>query len=88
MIFTNKGNKRGLPNGIVKVENGYAARYNLVELGIYDSIEEAYEVYAVAKEQHIKQVADEYKEIIPENVYDALYKYKVYMQSDKNIQAA
>lgn len=88
MIFTNKGNRRGLPNGITKVEEGYAARYNLVELGIYDSIEEAYGIYAVAKEEHIKQVADEYKEIIPNNVYDALYKYKVYMQSDKNIQAA
>ena len=88
MIFTNKNNKRGLPNGIVKVEDGYSARYNLVELGIHNSIEEAHKVYALAKEQHIKQVADEYKEIIPENVYDALYKYKVYMQSDKNIQAA
>ena len=88
MIFTNKKNKRGLPNGITKVENGYSARYNLVELGIYDSIEEAYEVYAVAKEKHIKQVADEYKDVIPAHVYEALYRYKVDIRNDKNYMVA
>ena len=88
MIFTNKGNKRGLPNGIMQVGDKYSARYNLVELGVYDSLEEAYTIYARAKENHIKQVADEYKNKIPVYVYDALYNYKVDIRNDKNLMAA
>lgn len=88
MIFVNKENKRGLPNGIDKCENGYMAKYNGEELGIYKTLDEAYSVYAIAKETHIKQVADEYKDLIPKKVYEALYSYKVRLEFDKNFQAA
>lgn len=88
MIFMNKSNNRGLPNGIVQQGNGYLAKYNTRELGVYDTVMDAYEVYAQAKEEYIKQVADEYKEIIPEQVYNALYKYKVDIRNDKNYNAA
>jgi hypothetical protein len=88
MIFTNKSNERGLPNGITHYEIGYSAKYNTKELGVYETLEEAYLVYAQEKEKHIRQVADEYKELIPEHVYKALCEYKVYMEHDKNIQAA
>ena len=46
-------------------------------LGIYDTIEEAFKVYKNFKENYIKKIANEYKESIPKEVYDALYKYKV-----------
>jgi hypothetical protein len=29
------------------------------------------------KENYIKQVADEYKDLIPQKVYEALYRYEV-----------
>lgn len=84
MLFANKPNKRGLPNGIREEKGGYTARYNGKELGVYGTIEEAYGVYAETKERAIKQIADEYINIIPKKVYDALYAYKVNINNDKN----
>ena len=37
-----------------------------------------------AEEKRIKEMADEYKNIIPKKVYDALYAYKVDIRNDKN----
>ena len=33
--------------------------------------------YKIMKETYIKQIADEYKELIPNILYNALYKYEV-----------
>jgi hypothetical protein len=87
MLFTNKANDRGLPNGITRAGNKYLAKYNHKELGTYISVEEAYSVYAQEKEKHIKQVADEYKDIIPIQVYEAMYRYKLDIRNDKNYVA-
>lgn len=84
MMFMNKENKRGLPTGIYEVKNGFQARYNTVNLGTYDSIEKAYSVYASAKENAIKKVAQEYKGIIPDSTYEILINYKVMIDDDKN----
>ena len=37
----------------------------------------AFTTYKNFKENYIKQVADEYKELIPQKLYEALYKYEV-----------
>lgn len=84
MLFMNKPNKRGLPNGIVRCKSGYLAKYNHENLGIYTTVEGAYKVYANKKEATIKQIADEYKNIIPEKVYKALYDYKFDIRNDRN----
>lgn len=42
-----------------------------------DQVEEAFLTYKRFKENYIKQVADEYKNLIPDKVYQALYNYKV-----------
>ena len=46
-------------------------------LGTYDTPEEAFEVYKEFKEQNIKEVADYYKEQIPDKLYNAMYNYEV-----------
>lgn len=46
-------------------------------LGLYDTIEKAFEAYKQFKENHIKKVADYYKEQIPIKLYKAMYDYKV-----------
>lgn len=84
MIFMNKQNKRGLPNGIYKEKHGYGARFNCVHLGTYGTVEDAYQKYAEEKEKHIEEIANEYKGIIPERVFDALMNYKVCIEYDKN----
>lgn len=38
---------------------------------------QAFYSYKVFKENYIKQVADEYKDLIPKELYDAMYKYEV-----------
>lgn len=89
MLFSNKPNKRGLPNGIRMNSGGrYSAKYNQKNLGSYDTVEEAYAAYAKEKEKAIKEVAEEYKDIIPKKLYDALYAYKVDIRNDKNYVAA
>ena len=37
----------------------------------------AFYTYKIFKENYIKQVADEYKDLIPQRLYEAMYKYEV-----------
>lgn len=46
-------------------------------LGLYDTPEKAFEVYKQYKEKYIKQVADHYKDQIPEKLYNELYNYQI-----------
>lgn len=48
-----------------------------IYLGVYPTVNEAFLAYKQYKENYIKQVADEYKGLIPTKLYDALYKYEV-----------
>lgn len=84
MLFMNRPNKRGLPNGIIERPNGYLARYSGKDYGVHKTLNEAYLRYAAEKESAIKNIADEYKDIIPQKVYEALYNYKVDIRNDKN----
>lgn len=51
-------------------------RKNL-HIGIYNTVNEAFEAYKKFKENYIKKIADEYKDIIPNKIYDILYNYQV-----------
>lgn len=83
-LFTKRQNDRGnLPIGLkynkklkiqVSCDIGNNKRKHL---GYYNTIEEAFMVYKEFKESYIRQVADEYKNKIPEKLYNALYSYKV-----------
>lgn len=42
-----------------------------------NQIEQAFQIYKNFKEKHIKQVADEYKDLIPKELYEAMYRYEV-----------
>ena len=46
-------------------------------LGLYNTVEDAFKVYKQFKENYIKQVAEEYKDKIPDKLYKAMYNYKV-----------
>ncbi len=83
-LFTKNDNNRGnLPIGVhIRKDYGYFIasinRYNKkVTLGSYLTIEEAFQAYKTAKEQHIKEIADKYKNQISEKVYQVLINYKV-----------
>ena len=44
---------------------------------MFNTPQEAFQAYKKFKENYIKQVADEYKEYIPQKLYEAMYNYEV-----------
>jgi hypothetical protein len=81
-LFLKCNKKRGVyPIGVSLVHNKFQVtlRKNkkTFNLGRFNTIEEAFQVYKDAKEQHIKEVADKWKDFIDPRVYQAMYNYKV-----------
>ena len=77
MLFANKPNKRGLPNGIVQYKHGFLVKYSGEDYGVKETLEEAFVAYKKHKEQTIKHIAEEYKNLIPQKLYEALINYEV-----------
>lgn len=85
-MIINVPNRDGLPNGVLKADSGkYYSSYGTKHLGVYNTIEEAFEIHAREKEQAIKNIAEEYKNIIPNKVYKALMGYRCIMEADRNV---
>lgn len=82
-LLTNRKNFRGeYPIGVQQAKNGKFIARSCGEkrhIGVYNTIKEAFNAYKIAKEQHIKELADKYfKEgKITQRVYNALMKYEV-----------
>lgn len=84
LLFTKSDAIRGdCPIGVSynKRNNKYIAQCKTLEgkkhLGYYNTSEEAFLTYKKFKETYIKQVADEYKYYIPQELYDAMYEWEV-----------
>lgn len=83
-LFTKANNIRGeYPIGVDyskvmgKFEAKYSSKDKVVRLGYFDTPEEAFYQYKIFKEKYIKDIADEYKNKIPIELYEAMYNYKV-----------
>ena len=87
-LFTKSNNARGeFPIGVCyrKDNQKFQSYCNIMQentkvkkhLGFYNTPTEAFIVYKNFKESYIKQVADEYKELIPIKLYNAMYSYEV-----------
>ena len=87
-LFVKCNKARGeLPIGVSfrKDKNKYQAQCNILIngkrqkkfLGLYNTIDDAFKVYKEFKEVNIKQMADYYKDKIPNKLYEAMYNYKV-----------
>jgi hypothetical protein len=70
-----------LPIGVNETRGKFSSHLSKkcirMTLGYYDTPEEAFEAYKNAKEKHIKEIAEEYKSQITEQVYQALMNYEV-----------
>ena len=83
-LFTKSNKSRGkYPIG-VNSRNGktfYAVSSNgkkqNIRLGSFNNIEDAFTAYKMYRENIIKNIADEYKDLIPQRLYEALYKYTI-----------
>ena len=87
-LFTKSQKRRGeLPIGVSyhKASKKYQSNLSVFKdgkavkkhLGLFDTPEEAFEVYKRAKEEYIKEIADNYKDEIPVELYEAMYSYRV-----------
>lgn len=85
LLFTKSNGTRGnLPIGVRKyeIEGRFMVQCNnkegrKVSLGIFDSKEEAFEVYKNFKEKQIREVAEKFRAKIPYELYNAMISYKV-----------
>jgi hypothetical protein len=80
MLFSETGIKnKSLPKGVC-LNNGsgkkYICTFSKMYLGKFDTIEETLKVYKEAKKQHIKEIADKWKDLIDPRVYNILINYK------------
>ena len=84
MLFVKANKIRGdYPIGVQydKTRNKFIATVTINNkkkfLGRFNSIEEAFFTYKTHKEEIIKNMAEEYKDRIPQKLYEAMYKYEV-----------
>ena len=80
-----KNKESNLPIGVFNNPNGSGVGYcaccrtldSYEYLGLYNTVEEAFEVYKQFKEKYIKQVADEYYRLIPRELWKAMWEYQI-----------
>ena len=81
-LFTGCKSVRGdFPIGVRKNGNKFQAACRIRGIkevfGEYATTEDAFYKYKTEKEKYIKEVADKWKDLISEQVYQAMYKYQV-----------
>ena len=81
-LFAKADALRGdFPIGVSRSGNKFRTRLHILNgekyLGTFNTPEEAFYAYKTFKEQYIKEVAEEYKDKIPQKLYEAMYKYEV-----------
>ena len=81
-LFVTNGNNRGeYPIGVNSSKNKFKAELKInsknIHLGVFDTPKEAFQAYKRAKEKHIKDMADKWRDKITPKVYEAMYNYKV-----------
>lgn len=84
LFIKRKRNRGKYPIGVHydKSSGKFKAQYNDINnnrrhLGLFNTPEEAFKVYKIFKEALIRDIADEYKDKIPNNLYNALISYKI-----------
>ena len=80
-LFLRRQRFRGLlPIGVTFTCKRFRATINMgkrVSIGTFNTPEEAFQAYKVAKEAWIKELADKWRDQLEPRVYEALYNYKV-----------
>ena len=81
LLINNKSIRGKYPVGVDMHRNKFRARCNTLNgnifIGHYNTVESAFKAYKKFKENYIKEVADEYKEKIPDILYQALYRFEI-----------
>lgn len=81
-LFTKCDSARGdYPIGVRRRNRKYTSSCSInndrIHLGTYDDPMDAFQAYKEFKENYIKTVADQYADLIPQALYNAMYEYEV-----------
>lgn len=81
-VLLSNSRVRGVyPQGISKHGNLYRVSVSMSgkthRIGTYPTLEEALDIYKKHKEQHVKDLANKYKNVIKKGVYDTLINWEV-----------
>jgi len=76
----NQGNS--LPTGVHKNREKFVASFSRGKgfpeyIGTFNTPEEAFQAYKIAKETYIKELAHEWRPLIGERIYNIIYHYKI-----------
>jgi hypothetical protein len=87
LFLKNKLNRGNLPIGVIykKDTNKYIAKFThtvngskiTVNIGVFNTPENAFKAYKLYKEKEVKCIANLYKDKIPEKLYNTMMKYEV-----------
>lgn len=81
LCLSSKKVRGDLPIGVSKKDGKFRARLSIfnkeVQVGVYNTPEEAFYAYKQAKETHIKNVANKWKDKIEIRVYEALMNWEI-----------
>lgn len=88
LLETSKAMRGDLPLGVRKFDGVKGVKFRAycvdngkqIHLGSYDSIEEAFSKYKSFKEDLVRKIAQDYKDIISYKAYNALMNYTVTME--------
>lgn len=72
-VYLSKSNNGFVAQCSTPLTNKKNTRY----IGTFNTIKEAFNSYKKVKEEYIKEVADLYKDKIPQKLYEAMYNYEV-----------
>ena len=81
--ITVRNKSNNLPNGVTHHKNKgkFQAQCRMLDkrkyLGLFETPDEAFSVYKIAKENHLKDLAEKWKGKIDNRAYDALINYEV-----------
>ena len=81
LILSNRKVRGNLPLGVTTKGDRFRARVSIknkeTALGVFNTVEDAFQAYKEAKESHIKEVAELWKDEIDERAYKALMRWSV-----------
>lgn len=77
-IFVSRKSLRGdWPVGVTKAGTRFRASLNNMFIGTYESPEEAFNVYKIHKESHIKHMAQKWEHLLSVEAFNGLMNYKI-----------
>lgn len=83
LLSVKKSNRGKYPPGVTLRKDGKRFQSRVTKygervcLGLFNTPEEAFQVYKEAKEKYIKEIADKWKGFIEPKVYKALYEFEI-----------